>query len=170
MICSPYTLKALLISSQKADDKSILKSTYGIAFLGCPHGGSPMAYFPTIAAYICNMVKIPGMPPLRVDLLEGLKKDSEALVELSESFKEIGSGIKVISFYELEQMAPLRSAVGPNCIPKPPSRLTMNRWLTNPQQCWDWQMRPLSPSRRITGTYAAFRIENRQSIALLRRK
>ena len=57
-------------------------------------------------ASVVNAVEIFGIPkPFRADLVKSLKANNDELMELSESFKEIGSGLKILSFYEREVIA-----------------------------------------------------------------
>jgi hypothetical protein len=98
--------KALLIASQTMEYRPILEASFGIAFLGVPHGGSELANPLARIASIVNAVEILGIPkPFRADLIKSLKANNKELMELSESFKEIGSRLKIISFYELEYIA-----------------------------------------------------------------
>lgn len=95
-----------MIASQHKEYRSILEATFGIAFLGVPHGGSGLANYLAVVASVANTVEILGIPkPFRADLVKGLKANNEELIELSDSFKEIGAKLKILSFYEREDMA-----------------------------------------------------------------
>jgi hypothetical protein len=95
-----------LIASQQKEYRDILEVTFGIAFLGVPHGGAELANYLAVVASVTNAVKILGIPkPFRADLVKGLKANSEELIELSDSFKEIGTRLKILSFYEREDIA-----------------------------------------------------------------
>jgi hypothetical protein len=95
-----------LIASQQEKYRSILENTFGVAFLGVPHGGAGLANYLAVAASVANAVEFLGIPrPFRADLVKGLKANNEELIELSDSFKEIGARLKILSFHEREDIA-----------------------------------------------------------------
>jgi hypothetical protein len=103
-----------LIASQQTEYRSILEATFGIAFLGVPHGGAGLANYLAVAASVANAMEFLGIPSLfRADLVKALKANNEELIELSDSFKEIGARLKILSFYEREDIAGI--CVWPSC-------------------------------------------------------
>ncbi|PMD49359.1 uncharacterized protein K444DRAFT_549306 [Hyaloscypha bicolor E] len=107
--------KALVIA--KIEDElfdPIRKSVAGILFLGTPHRGSSETQFPMILTSIANLAlrgtsRFTGA--MRSDLIEGLKKDSKSLKEISTSFRNQTRNMKIASFIEQSCTPPAKSRV-----------------------------------------------------------
>jgi alpha-beta hydrolase superfamily lysophospholipase len=74
---------ALLVSSNpnEEEQRDIVSSTYGIAFLGTPHAGSDLERFATAVANIVSLVKKPNKK-----LLQVLRSNSEILANIKNDF------------------------------------------------------------------------------------
>ena len=83
-------------------------------FLSTPHRGSEAAAFPLL---MLQMAKITTLPLVsiwgnnRTDLVAGLAKDSEPLLEISKMFSKLTKNIKIASFYERSIIPPLKTVV-----------------------------------------------------------
>ena len=80
----------------------ILRSTYGIVFMGTPHSGSGLArkINPLLAILKC-LISIRGFGvKVEKKLVEGLKSNSRELREIAHSFTPRMEGISVISCVE----------------------------------------------------------------------
>lgn len=93
--------EALCISDRSSDYylKQASHCTIGIAFLGTPHRGSGLA---TLANVIANTLKI--IMRVNTDVLGGLRRDSNVLTEVEDSFaewlKNKGVNFNMTCFYE----------------------------------------------------------------------
>jgi len=96
---------------------SILNATYSIVFLGTPHRGASGTT--DIAKLVGNVINaclcvsrsggIAGTT--RIDLLNTLSTDSEALKSLATSFRNRLQKLQIVTFYETETTPPLTQLV-----------------------------------------------------------
>jgi len=89
---------------------SILDSTYGIVFLGCPHRGSDVTNWGLLAA---NMLKLAGMSS-NEDLIRSLGIDSQTLQMVNSAFSIIfrEKSLKIHSFREEKGMSGIKGISG----------------------------------------------------------
>lgn len=111
--------KALIIARLDAEDYgSIAESVSAILFLATPHQGSEHASLPAVLCSVANVALIGTTRftgPMRTDLVESLKKDSDNLNEISKDFRNQVKTIKIASFVEDVVIRPLKSRVNSNC-------------------------------------------------------
>jgi len=89
---------------------SILDSTYGIVFLGCPHRGSDVTNWGLLAA---NMLNLAGMSS-NEDLIRSLGIDSQTLQMVNSAFSIIfrEKSLKIHSFREEKGMSGIKGISG----------------------------------------------------------
>ena len=95
----------MVISRQRSERhlQNILRSTRGVVFLGTPHHGSGLARWAELLSQIIGIVK-----QTNADIIEVLKRDSEILARIQDSFhtmvmarnREGRQPIKISCFYE----------------------------------------------------------------------
>ena len=94
--------KALCLSEHAVEphEKQLDRCTIAVAFLGTPHRGSGLAPFATGVAQILKA----GGKRVNRDILQLLKRDSEVLADVEESFgiwlRKTGGRFKLTCFYE----------------------------------------------------------------------
>lgn len=94
--------KALCLSEHAFEphEKQLDRCTIAVAFLGTPHRGSGLAPFATGVAQILKA----GGKRVNRDILQLLKRDSEVLADVEESFgtwlRKTGGRFKLTCFYE----------------------------------------------------------------------
>ena len=94
--------KALCLSEHAFEphEKQLDRCTIAVAFLGTPHRGSGLAPFATGIAQILKA----GGKRVNRDILELLKRDSEVLADVEESFgiwlRKTGGRFQLTCFYE----------------------------------------------------------------------
>lgn len=83
-------------------------------FLSTPHRGSGAAALPLL---MLQMAKVTTLPLIsvwgntRTDLVAGLAKDAEPLLDISKMFSKLTKNIKIASFYERSIIPPLKTVV-----------------------------------------------------------
>ncbi|KAF8538874.1 hypothetical protein BDD12DRAFT_739548, partial [Trichophaea hybrida] len=97
-------------ATRQAHLSSILNSTYGIVFLGCPHRGSDVAEWGLLVA---NMLKLAGMSP-NEELIRTLGVDNQTLQMIDHAFSIIlrENSLKIHSFREEKGMSGFRGISG----------------------------------------------------------
>ena len=111
--------QALILAHQNPLYSSILQSTIAILFFGTPHRGARGT--PEMGMVLGNIVdlclKSSGsrlfMGKTRNDLLASLSANSSTLRDIAQDFTHILDGLQIITFYELEEKAPLGRLVRP---------------------------------------------------------
>jgi triacylglycerol esterase/lipase EstA (alpha/beta hydrolase family) len=104
--------KALVLANERSSDvgfKDILDNTRAIAFLAVPHRGSATADWMQILAYTLKAGSLGTTTNKAV--LEGLRKNSPMLRDISKQFVERGKDLQIYTFYELEKIAGMPSRV-----------------------------------------------------------
>jgi hypothetical protein len=99
------TKRALLYSNDlrdanQEDLRSIYVSTYGIIFLGTPHGGADLATWGTIIQRMADAVVPKKLISTEPVLLKTLKKDSETLQQITNHFLDIYQRFKIHMVHE----------------------------------------------------------------------
>jgi hypothetical protein len=74
----------------------------GVIFMGTPHRGADTAYWANFAAQALEALQM--SIATNNSLLSDLKKNSEALRQISQQFVERGSTVKIKTFYETEKL------------------------------------------------------------------
>jgi len=115
-------LQALLIARGAAEHhlKSLLESTFAIAFMGTPHMGSTKAEWATILSRLTNLLRRTNK-----NILSSLEPDSEVLANVQQEFHTMlddrsqnqGSRVEIYCFYE--EIAVL--GIGEVCLKQPGS-------------------------------------------------
>ena len=111
--------QALILAYRNPSYSNILDSTIGILFFGTPHRGARGT--PEMGIVLGNIVdmclKSSGsrffMGKTRKDLLASLSANSSTLRDVAQDFTHILDGLQIITFYELEEKAPLGRLVRP---------------------------------------------------------
>ncbi len=111
--------QALILAYRNPLYSNILDSTIGIMFFGTPHRGARGT--PEMGMVLGNIVdmclKSSGsrlfMGKTRKDLLASLSANSSTLRDVAQDFTHILDGLQIITFYELEEKAPLGRLVRP---------------------------------------------------------
>jgi hypothetical protein len=104
--------KALVLANERSSDvgfKDILDNTRAIAFLAVPHRGSATANWMQILADTLKAGSLGTTTNKAV--LEGLRKNSPMLRDISKQFVERGKDLQIYTFYELEKIAGMPSRV-----------------------------------------------------------
>lgn len=99
-------LKQALITASLCPDQygMILKSTYGVVFMGTPHQGSRSA---SLARHLSRLVNITTFGTgVRSDLLEDLELSSGTLEQLSLLSVSLLKELAIVSFYEQKPIGP----------------------------------------------------------------
>ncbi|KAL1836391.1 hypothetical protein VTJ49DRAFT_5215 [Mycothermus thermophilus] len=99
------TKRALLYSNDLRDPhqedlRSIYVSTYGIIFLGTPHGGADAAAWGTIVERMADALVPKRFITTESVLLKTLKKDSETLQQITNHFLDIYQRFKIHMVHE----------------------------------------------------------------------
>ena len=105
--------QALILAYRDSLYSNILESTIGILFFGTPHRGARGT--PEMGIVLGNIVdmllKSSGfrlfVGKTRNDLLVALNANSSILRDVAQDFSHILDGLQVVTFYELEEKAPL---------------------------------------------------------------
>ena len=84
--------------------RSIYISTYGILFLGTPHGGSDLAKWGTLLQSICSAVLPKKFFDTSPQLVEALKTQNETLQNINRIFNESVGRFHVYFFHESKPM------------------------------------------------------------------
>lgn len=81
----------LVTSKQSPDDhlQNILLSTRGIIFIGTPHHGAGLAQWAGMMAQSINLIK-----QTNSDIIQALKRESETLARIQESFHSMIKGLR----------------------------------------------------------------------------
>ena len=111
--------QALILAYRNPLYSNILDSTIGILFFGTPHRGARGT--PEMGIVLGNIVDVclkgSGsrffMGKTRSDLLAALSANSSTLRDIAQDFTQILDGLQIITFYELEEKAPLGRLVRP---------------------------------------------------------
>jgi hypothetical protein len=100
-----------LIMAHEADMHygHILHSTTGIIFLATPHRGSELVSWSLLFANIVNGTTLGH--GLRKELLRGLDRKSDALLEVARQFVHRATGLKIMTFTETMVERPLTTLV-----------------------------------------------------------
>lgn len=87
-------------------------------FFGTPHKGSDMA---SLGSVLANFLRLSSMgASTNAQLVRDLTRNSAKLEQISDTFLQHGSSLKVVTFYELETMDMMSSLV--RTANKPPSQ------------------------------------------------
>ncbi|KAI1772801.1 hypothetical protein F4818DRAFT_453212 [Hypoxylon cercidicola] len=93
--------KALIQAHECSQYEELLKGVKGVAFGGgTPLRGSEVANWTTLLGNLINVIPV----SMRTTILKGLKRTSEELLGISQSFVDRGARLKITSFYESENL------------------------------------------------------------------
>lgn len=97
--------RALIYSSEIHSGKiehlrSIFISTYGILFLGTPHGGSDIAEWDTRLESICKATLPAGSISSQSQLVTAFRTSSETIQNIDRSFIQLASRFRIYFFHE----------------------------------------------------------------------
>ena len=100
-------IKKLLILAHEHDNDSdfqdILNKTRAVSFLGVPHKGSGSAWWGNFAA---NALKAASVgTSTNTSLVADLRRDSTALIDISNQFMPRGKDLIIYTFYETQKFA-----------------------------------------------------------------
>lgn len=101
--------KALVRARERDRYTNLLKHIRGVAFFGTPHGGSSSADFGKVLASILKASTLGINTNTKV--INDLKRNSQALYEISQSFVDRGKSLHIVTFYETEKMDFLNTEV-----------------------------------------------------------
>ena len=97
--------RALIYSSEIHSEKSehlrsIFVSTYGLLFLGTPHGGSNIAEWDTRLESICKATLPAGSISSQPQLVSAFRTNSETIQNIDRSFIQLASRFRIYFFHE----------------------------------------------------------------------
>lgn len=101
--------KALILAHNRSSDpeyKDILDNTKAIAFLAVPHKGSDSAWWATFAANLLNTAAMGTST--NTAIVADLKRDSSALINISNEFVDRAKDLTIYTFYETQRLGGLQ--------------------------------------------------------------
>ncbi|KAM0228216.1 hypothetical protein ACHAPO_010864, partial [Fusarium lateritium] len=110
LILGGIVFKQALVRARERDRYTdLLKHIRGVAFFGTPHGGSSSADFGKVLASILKASTLGINTNTKV--VNDLKKNSQALYEITQSFVDRSKALHIVTFYETEKMDYLNAQI-----------------------------------------------------------
>jgi hypothetical protein len=94
-------IQALILAHEQSSIfGELLRNVKGIVFMGTPHRGADIAYWGSFVTDVLRLASLGRNTTSK--LLPDLQKGSKTLSEISSQFVHRGSGLNIVTFFEVE--------------------------------------------------------------------